>query len=181
MCFGGCALKMGCILPFEFLRYLSSNYEDKCDLLFYIDLKKKFYNSGIEGIGNNIHEVAEYLKHIIQNYEKVIFMGVSAGGYAAILFGSLCNVTNVLAFIPITILNENYDYPNLRDVINQTTKYELFGDISIRNVNDLHHIRHCDNLKSFENVRIHKLQQVIMSELRDNGKIKEVLDNILLT
>jgi hypothetical protein len=29
--FGGSALKFGGILPFDFLRYLSSNYEDKCD------------------------------------------------------------------------------------------------------------------------------------------------------
>ena len=31
-------------------------------------------------------------------------MGVSAGGYASILFGSLCNVSSVIAFIPRTKL-----------------------------------------------------------------------------
>jgi hypothetical protein len=36
-CFGGLALKMGGILPFEFLNYLSSVYTNKCDLIFYID------------------------------------------------------------------------------------------------------------------------------------------------
>ena len=39
VCFGGLALEMGGILPFEFLNYLSSTYTD-CDLIFYID---KFY------------------------------------------------------------------------------------------------------------------------------------------
>lgn len=31
-------------------------------------------------------------------------MGVLAGGYTSILFGSLCNVSNVIAFIPRTKL-----------------------------------------------------------------------------
>ena len=35
VCFSGMRLRIGGILPFEFLRYLSSIYADKCDLRFY--------------------------------------------------------------------------------------------------------------------------------------------------
>lgn len=37
ICFGGRALKMGGILPFEFLNYLSKTYDKNTDLYFYID------------------------------------------------------------------------------------------------------------------------------------------------
>ena len=37
ICFGGMALKMGGILPFEFLNYLSNIYKKNIDLYFYID------------------------------------------------------------------------------------------------------------------------------------------------
>merc|ERR1712050_311769 len=62
VCFGGMRRQMGGILPFEFLRYLSSIYTDKCDLRFYIDAKQCWYHKGIEGISNNIDETTEYLK-----------------------------------------------------------------------------------------------------------------------
>ena len=37
ICFGGMALAMGGILPFEFLNYLSKIYKKNTDLYFYID------------------------------------------------------------------------------------------------------------------------------------------------
>ena len=52
--------------------------------LFYID--KCWYHKGIHDITNNIDETVLYFNTIIKagNYKKVIFMDVSAGGYAAI-------------------------------------------------------------------------------------------------
>ena len=84
VCFGGMGLQMGKILPFEFLNYLSSIYSD-CDLLFYIDKNKCWYDKGIYDITNNIDDTVLYLNNIIKdgNYEKVIFMGASSGGYAS--------------------------------------------------------------------------------------------------
>ena len=181
ICFGGSALQMGLIPPFEFLRYLSSVYTNKCDLYFFIDRKHCWYHKGINNITTNIDETVDYLKNIIKNYEKVIFMGTSAGGYAAILFGSLCNVSNVISFIPQTILNEpiNPKYKNLKQVINKNTQYLLYGDINITNINDLHHIRHCNNLQEYKNVNIIRNNNCNLKELRDNGYIKEKIDNII--
>jgi predicted esterase YcpF (UPF0227 family) len=136
VCFGGLSLQMGKIPPFEFLRYLSSIYTNKCDLYFFIDRQQCWYHKGINKITSNIDETVDYLKDIIKNYEKVIFMGVSAGGYAAILFGSLCNVSNVISFIPQTILKNpiNPKYKNLKEVVNNTTKYLLYGDLNIKDI-----------------------------------------------
>ena len=182
--FGGSALQIGGILPFEFLKYLSSIYTHICDLIFFIDIHHCWYHKGIEGISNNIDETIYYLNSIIKNgnYDKIIFMGVSAGGYAAILFGSLCdNVNYVISFVPQTILKNpiNFNYSNLKNVINKYTTYILYGNKNIQNIDDLHHISHCENIKHFINVKIIENNSCNFKELRDNGFIKKIIDNII--
>ena len=183
-CFGGMAKKMGGILPFEFLRYLTAFYQDNCDLIFYVDRYQCCYHRGIQGISTNVEDTVQYIneKIIKGDYGKIIFMGTSAGGYASILFGSLCeNVTHVISFIPKVILNNPYNkkYENLKPFINATTKYILFGDEGIKDVNDHHHIRQCEELQNFNNVTIIRKPKVDLKQLRDNGTIKRVLDTIL--
>jgi len=182
VCFGGMNLCMHGIPPFEFLKYLSFVYTNSCDLYFYIDRQQCWYHKGIYNITNNIDDTVTYLKDIIKNYEKVIFMGVSAGGYAAILFGSLCNVHNVISFIPQTILDKPLypKYKNLKVIINNTTEYLLYGDPVIINIKDLHHIRHCNNLQEFKNVKIIKNKNLILKKLRNEGVIKKIIDDIII-
>jgi hypothetical protein len=185
VCFGGMGLQFGGILPFEFLNFLSSIYLDTCDLYFFIDKNQCWYHKGIKDITNNIDETVLYINNIIKNgnYEMVLFMGISAGGYGAILFGSLCNnVNNIISFIPQTILNNpiNSNYSNLKNIINKNTSYLLYGDKSIQNINDSHHISHCENLEHFPNVKIIKSENCILKNLRDNGDIKNLIDIIIL-
>lgn len=184
VCFGGMALLFGGILPFEFLNYLSSIYTNEYDLIFYVDKHQCWYHKGIEHITTNIEETVLYLNAIIKdgNYNKVIFMGTSAGGYAAILFGSLCdNVNNVISFKPQTILENptNVKYRDLRNIINETTNYILYGNKSIYCRDDLHHILHCENIEHFPNVRVIKSDTCDLKQLRDNGFIKQLIDNLI--
>jgi len=183
VCFGGMALVFGKILPFEFLRYLSSIYPDVCDLLFFIDKNQCWYHKGIQGITSDIDETVCYLNDIIKkgNYEKVIFMGTSSGGYAAILFGSLCNVHNVISFIPQTMLTSpiNPKYSDLKSIINEKTKYLLYGNSSHQDKTDIHHICQCENISHFPNVTLLMDETCNLKELRDNGFIKKTIDAIL--
>jgi hypothetical protein len=184
ICFGGMALQFGGILPFEFLNYLNSIYKNNCDLIFFIDLHQCWYQKGIKDITNNIDETILYINNIIinGNYEKIIFMGTSAGGYAAILFGSICvNVNNVITFIPQTIIKNpiNLNYSNLKNVINKNVKYILYGDENVKDINDHHHILHCENIECFINVKIIKNNGCNLKELRNDGFIKKMIDDIL--
>ena len=43
ICFGGMLSQFGGILPFEFLKYLSVVYDNKCDLIFLNRFNKKKY------------------------------------------------------------------------------------------------------------------------------------------
>ena len=186
ICFGGMALQFGGIPPFEFLNYLSSNYTNICDLIFYIDKDQCWYHKGIKDITNNIEETIIYLNNVIKqyNYEKIIFMGTSAGGYGAILFGSLCNnINNVISFIPQTILKNPIDlkYSNLQNIINENTTYLLYGDNSVKDINDNHHISHCENIEYFTNVQIIKNKNCDLKYLRDSGFIKKTIDDIIFS
>jgi hypothetical protein len=178
-CFGGMALQMGGIPPFEFVNYLSKVYKEQVDLLFYIDKNQCWYHKGIDGITTSIEDTVSYLNKKVKEYTLVIFMGISAGGYAAILFGSLCvKVDYIISFIPQTMINVE-KYSNLKNVIQPQRKYILYGGKDIQDINDIHHIRHCENLNCFSNVIINRLDYVNLKELRDNGDIKKILDNIL--
>ena len=183
VCFGGCACKMGGILPFEFVRYLSSQYSDRCDLLFYVDRERCWYHRGLKGLTTNVDNTAEYLALKISGhtYKKVVFMGVSAGGYAAILFGSLCNASNVIAFIPQTTLKSPHDktYANLETVLNNTTDYDVYGDPLI--AKGSHDYAHCTHLGSANNVQVHPVPGLSMTTLRDQGTIRATLDAIMGT
>lgn len=191
ICFGGIKSKMGGILPFEFLNYLSKTYKKNIDQYFYIDKNRSLYHKGIEGISKNIDETVLYLNNIIKNksYKKILFMGVSGGGYASILFGSLCNVSNVMAFKPPTKLDNKLiqsrvtldkRYVDLKTIINNKTKYILHGDTKVKNKNSSHHISQCNYLDCFQNVKIIYYKGLNMRVLRNNGIIKKNIDNILI-
>ena len=193
ICFGGMGLAMCGILPFEFLNYLSKIYKKNTDLYFYIDKNQCWYHKGIDGITKNIDETVLYLNSIIKNsnYKKILFMGVSAGGYASILFGSLCNVSSVIAFVPQTKLNNvivpqkklyliDKKYVDLKIIVNNQTEYILNGDVNFKNENSNHHISQCNYLDCFKNVKIIVHKGLNMKKLRDNGEIKEKIDTILI-
>ena len=109
-------------------------------------------------------------------------MGVSAGGYASILFGSLCNASSVIAFIPRTKLNNAIDkkYQDLKTILNNQTEYILHGDTNVQDKNNNHHISQCNCLDCFQNVKIIYHRGLNMKKLRDNGTIKKNIDNIFL-
>jgi pimeloyl-ACP methyl ester carboxylesterase len=75
--------------------------------LFVRDLQRFWYQRGIAGFGGSIDEVAGSLRELLDHHgvERVIAMGHSAGGYAALLFGTLLEADVVLSFAPQTVLD----------------------------------------------------------------------------
>lgn len=182
--FGGQQKSIGGLLPFEFKNFIDKNFNEY-NVHFYIDKKKSWYHKGIDGITKNIDETIVYLKNIIKNYEKVIFIGSSAGGYASILFGSLLEVNTVLAFLPQTILNINnkeldHKYINLRNVIQRKTKYMIYGNSSIDpKIDPLHSINHCNNIAIYDNVNVIRRNDLYLKNWRDNGELYKLFEEII--
>jgi hypothetical protein len=65
--------------------------------IFIRDNKKQWYLNGINKDVNSIEKLEVFLKHETKGY-KTIMLGSSAGGYAAVLFGSLLKSEHVISF-----------------------------------------------------------------------------------
>lgn len=93
------------LYPFEFFKITKGFDIDK---IFIRDLEQSWYHKGMKDISNSIEDSAKYLKSIIKanKYKKVVCLGNSMGGYAAILIGYLIKADIVLSFSPQTFLDE---------------------------------------------------------------------------
>ena len=158
---------------FEFRRSLSNMNLD-ANFLFVRDDLKNWYLSKIAGVGNNITHSICFFKKYFDSHDKVITMGVSAGGFAALLFGSLLNADMVIAFNPQTDLDyaskicerawgvhmcphlqrtsklKTYEkYKNLKNIIaqNTTTKYYI-NTKSADTDDELHNYHHYENVET---------------------------------
>lgn len=184
VCFGGFALKMGGIPPYDFLKFISSNFKN-VDKYFYRDLKQLCYHDGIDQLSTDVDTTVLYLQKLLARYKRVIFTGTSAGAYASLLFGSLLNVADVIVFSPISILYGRRDQYNLKyvdlsqNVINSTTKYYLYGDASITDENNAHHIKHCKNIAHYPNVTITYKDGVDLRAMKDSGELLRIYTTII--
>jgi hypothetical protein len=180
--FAGYNKLFGAMARFEFANFLKINFA-KTDRYYYVDQKFDLYHKGIHGISKNIDETVAYLKNEIAKYSKVIFIGVSAGGYAAILFGSLLNISAVVAFIPQTLRtksNINEKYRDICPYINNVTQYYIYGDISIQNPSDCHHISHCERIvENRTNVFLIKKDNFNIKKMRDDGELFTIFNDII--
>lgn len=102
--FGGLTMSVGGIPPFEFFRVLNDVAPAK--KVFLRDLRQSWYHRGVEGFAPDIAGVEAGLRRIVAEAEprKLVTIGASAGGYAALLFGRLLGATEVHAFGPQTFI-----------------------------------------------------------------------------
>jgi len=103
LAFGGMVGRIG-IPPFEFF---SLTGEMPVKRLFVRDLRQAWYHRGIPGHGESLPEVADSLRAMIarEDLDRLVVAGTSAGGYAALLFGTLLGADTVLCFAPQTVLD----------------------------------------------------------------------------
>jgi hypothetical protein len=105
--FGGLAGVIGEIPPFEFMRILAPV---DAKTAFLRDEARSWYHRGVDEVGDDIDAVAEHLRSLAAQVERVVTIGVSAGGYAALLFAALISC-EAHAFSPQTFID-----PELRRI-----------------------------------------------------------------
>jgi hypothetical protein len=169
------------VQSYDFFNFLEKNYSH-VSRYFYVDKYASCYHKGLQYKTTNIPETFEYLKKEIRHYKRVIFIGLSSGGYAAILYGSLLGISDVIAFYPQTLLRREKVDENYRDIskyINKTTQYHLYGDLSKTNEMDCHHVSHCERIAHHPNVYLTKKSSINMKSMRDTGELYTILNNII--
>jgi hypothetical protein len=188
--FGGMGGKFGGILPFEFSSFMKkSDVLKQVDQMFFVDKAQRHYLRGIGQISTDVAGTAAYLSSKIRGYKNVVFVGTSAGGYAAILFGSLLRVASVLAFVPQTVLEGSKQteasaavdprYKDIKPFLNEETRYTLFSwhkDVYTGN----HGRHHCDHLvdSGAENVRVVFTEDNVKG-MRDSGRLESIFRAVL--
>lgn len=180
--FGGMAKVFGGILPFEFLKFMKHHFPT-ISKIFYIDHHGVWYHKGIRGVSHNIDSTVAHLRKKTMGYKRLVFIGVSAGGYAAILFGSLLGVDHVVSFIPQTHihLTKKHDvrYKDLLPIINKKTIYHLYADTQM--TEPIHHIHHCERLEHLPNVHVVRHNGKKIAELRDSGELFTIFKNVFMS
>lgn len=87
------------IVEKNFFEWYHSRITKASKHIFIRDIFKQWYLAGINKDINTPEKLIEFLKKETEGY-KVVTIGSSAGGYAAILYGSFINTQYILAFNP---------------------------------------------------------------------------------
>jgi hypothetical protein len=103
LAFAGLNLGMG-MPPFEFLRSLSAR---DVPGWFVKDFYQSWYQKGLLGLTRDPLETRDYLRGLIGENEgkRLVTIGASSGGYAAIVYGCWLGAERVVAFSPQTMVN----------------------------------------------------------------------------
>jgi hypothetical protein len=180
---------------FEFFNILSDVPATK---VFLKDPNVTWYQDGVPGFGDDVLEVAENIKKLaLENgARKIVTIGNSAGGYAAILFGVLIGADNVLAFSPNTKITREDDsyfpetlrqmlaasqrsspfFRNLRQVIlKYNTKSRIYAFYSQFDRFDERHISNISDLDSVRNVGYPSMFHNLIRVFKDLGLLKGLI------
>lgn len=92
------------------LRKLMAATGQPLNLIAVRDTANFWYQHGVTGLGRDVDEVAASLRGLITDLRpaSIHMVGQSMGGYAAILFGALLGVDQVLAFGPLSYLRDDW-------------------------------------------------------------------------
>lgn len=92
------------------LRKLEATVGQPLNLILVRDTANFWYQHGVGGLGGDVDAVATSLRRLIADLRpsSVFTLGQSMGGYAAILFGALLGVDQVLAFGPLSYLRSDW-------------------------------------------------------------------------
>jgi acetyl esterase/lipase len=200
--FGGIHLRSG-VPPHEFSALTGRTGVKR---LYVRDLRQAWYHRGMPGHGDRLMDVAAALREVVarRHVERLVVVGNSAGGYAALVFGTLLSADVVLAFSPQTTLDLeslaqmddhrwderlqplqdaaafDRDWLDLARALPRArradTRYEVFFD-------DTHLDRvHGERLEGLENVRLFRFgggQHELARALRDSGALARVLERAI--
>jgi acetyl esterase/lipase len=203
--FGGLQGRMG-VLPFEFFRATGGIPVKR---LFVRDLRQAWYHRGMPEYGTTLLETAEALAEVLarQRVERIVVAGNSAGGYAALVFGTLLGADSALCFAPQTTLDldalaaigdhrwDEYlgplaaaealdsNWVDLRHALPRArradTRYRVFFDDSLAVDR-----AHAERLVGLEGLRLYRFghgRHHLVTSLRDSGVLQRLLQRELST
>ena len=93
--------------------------------VFFRDPYMLWYQLGLDGVGKTVPEIAAYVESLRMNEQstRVVMIGNSGGGFAAILFGTLTGADEIHAFNPPTklLVESDTSYPEQLAILHSKT------------------------------------------------------------
>ncbi len=85
---------------------------------YFVDPYSAVYHRGVPDVAGNIYELANYISRLVhrEGIRRVVYIGNSGGGYAAIALGALAGAHDIHAFNPPTRLFNEGEY-HRRDAV----------------------------------------------------------------
>ncbi len=194
------------IPTFIFYNFLKSY--TNIDKLFLRDINCRYYISGLKNSTSTFEETIDMYRGLInkKKYKRIVAIGCSAGGYAAILYGQILGFDKVIAFSPQTVLTNRkedligdiYNAPRtcqwLRSLNPDNAEYQKALDLNnyrpFKTSIDIHYSvngnkgadkKHAIYLQS-ENCNVFEHpgnDHMIALTLRDQGKLTEIIDKAI--
>ena len=120
--------------PWESFHFMGLTRKYPVNKLFFRDVKQAWYHQGIPGVSTCVDETAAYIASIIseRNITKTAAIGVSAGGYAALIHGWLLELDEVHAIAPQSYI----------DVDNRLANDDFFMDEQVANIYETDRAQH---------------------------------------
>lgn len=93
--------------------------------VFFRDPNMLWYQLGLDGVGKTVPEIVAYVKNLRakEQSKRVVMIGNSGGGFAAILFGTLAGADEIHAFNPPTklLVEADTSYPEQLAILHKRT------------------------------------------------------------
>lgn len=132
----------------------------EADILFVRDVEDAWYNRGLKFITSDVDTTLNFLKKYTDRHDKILCTGISSGGYAALLFGSLLNADNIIAYSPQTYIPRDPSFPDIGLLKGIDSKYfDLTSWISHKIEIDIlysldyrHDCMQADRVRDFNNI-----------------------------
>lgn len=192
-----------CEPVYEFKNFLFRHFD--CNFIFVKDAHQCWYHAGVRGLGKDIQTTADGLQRKIDKipHSKLITLGTSAGGYAAILFGHLLKADTIYAFSPQTFLDQanrqryrdrryqgelsklyrcKYRSPDYYDLLTlpPSLRQEVGKIHIVLGVDDPVDTFHVQRMEDWENVSVKRVMggHVVVKTMRDSGELVDFLEEI---
>jgi hypothetical protein len=199
--FGGLSGEMT-MPPFEFFKTCEVLQVNK---LFLRDHAQAWYHRGCVGLGGSLSEIADALRRQVNDLapSRLVVLGNSAGGFAAIYFGTLLGAHRIIAFSPQTFIDRwtrrrygdrrwareigamRNDPPLERvyDLRQPLKRSARTTQIDLYYARDLHlDSIHCTRLKAFPNVKgvpIEGDSHTVARTLKESGRLQQIVADSL--
>lgn len=195
--FGGMAAGIA-MPPFEFYRAARIVGENK---LFLRDFAQCWYHAGLPGYSRDLSSTTAYLRQRIAalDAQRVVLVGNSMGGYAAMLFAARLGFGEVIAFAPQTFVSPRLRFRHgdrrwpcqiarlwwrglyaehqwdLRPLLAANGRLKVSVFVSVDDRLDLAHARHIQDLPG---VTVHTIAgggHDVVRLLRDEGSLPRIM------